>query len=189
MKGRCAEHTGPFFVRARVCGIRYTLSTMSSEYEFPAPVLKKSDQNPAYHYIPIPPEIAEELVEAGTRRIIADLNGTDVRRYLFNNADGEWAIIVGLSKLREAGVHPGDMVIVGLKADPNPDHVEICEEFRVALDQDPEACERFESFTTGKQRSLAHYINSARRTSTRVRRSLELCEKIRTHTLHSDRSN
>lgn len=162
---------------------------MFNEYEFPAPVLKKSDQNPAYHYIPIPTEIAEELVEAGTRRLIADLNGTDVRRYLFSNADGEWAIIVGLSKLRDAGVSPGDMVIVGLRPDPNPDHVEICEEFQVALEQDPEAQERFDSFTTGKQRSLVHYINSAKRTSTRVRRSLEMCEKIRTRSLHSDRSD
>jgi len=162
---------------------------MSELYEFPAPVLKKTDRNPAYHYLPVPPEIAEELVQAGTRRVITDLNGMDVRRYLFSHSDGEWAIIVGLSKLREAGVTPGDVLIVGLRADPNPDHVEICEEFRVALEQDPEARERFDSFTTGKQRSLVHSINSAKRSSTRVRRSLEMCEKIRLRTLHSDRSD
>lgn len=161
---------------------------MADEYDFPAPVLKMTDRNPAYHFLPVPPEIAEELVDAGTRRVIADLNGTEVRRYLFSHADGEWAIIVGLPKLREAGISPGDMVIVGLRPDPDPDHVEICEEFRVALEQDPEARDRFESFTTGKQRSLVHYINSAKRSSTRVRRSLQMCEKIRTRTLHSDRS-
>lgn len=162
---------------------------MHDQYDFPAPILKRTDRDPAYHYIPVPTEIAEELAELGTRRVIVDLNGTEIRRYLFSHAEGDWAVIVGRSKLREAGVRPGDMTIVGLRPDPNPDHVEICEEFRVALEQDPGARDRFESFTAGKQRSLAHYVNGAKRSSTRVKRSLQMCEKIRTHTLHSDQSD
>jgi hypothetical protein len=161
---------------------------MPDTFEFPAPVLKQTDRDPAYHYIPVPPDIAETLIESGTRRVIARINEHEVRRSLFGHADGEYAIIVGLSILRDAGVQPGDVIILEMHTDPRPDHVDICEEFRAALEQDPEAMERFESFSTGKQRSLAYHVNSAKRSSTRVRRALDLTEKIRTRTLYGDRN-
>ncbi|MEO0973902.1 MAG: YdeI/OmpD-associated family protein, partial [Pseudomonadota bacterium] len=60
------------------------------------------------------------------------------------------------------------------------------EEPFAVLAEDEEAATRFETFTPGKQRSLAHHVTSAKRTETRERRAYELARKIRTYTLHGD---
>ena len=73
-----------------------------------------------------------------------------------------------------------------MRVDPNPDAVEIAEELLEALAQDDEARERWETFTPGMQRSVNHYVDSAKRPETRIRRAVEVTEKIRTRTLHGD---
>ena len=94
--------------------------------------------------------------------------------------------MVNLSYLRDIGVIPGDIVEVSIWSDPNPDAVDLCEEFRIALDQDKEASDRFYSLSVGKRRSIAYYPNSAKRVETRIKRSIEICHKLRTKTLGMD---
>ena len=60
------------------------------------------------------------------------------------------------------------------------------EELEEVLRQDAEAFARWQTFTTGKKRSLALYVTTAKRIETRIKRALELAEKIRTNQLHSD---
>ena len=140
------------------------------------------------HYIPVPPEIAEDYIEADTRRLIATLNGNEIRRYLFQSANGEYGLVIGKSVIRDLGLPMIEPIMVELRADPDPDRVELCEELEVALEQDDAAGERFYNMTPGKQRGLALHVCRAKRTSTRVRRALDVCEKLRTHTLYGDRN-
>lgn len=90
--------------------------------------------------------------------------------------------------LKKFGVRLGDIVILGLSPDPNPDVVELPEELVEALAQDEQASERFYGFSPGKQRGLVTYMNDAKRPETRVKRALELTHKLRTHTLYGDRN-
>ena len=50
----------------------------------------------------------------------------------------------------------------------------------------PSAAARFASLTPGRQRSLAYYVDSAKRDATRIRRALDLAHKLKTHTLYGD---
>ena len=140
-----------------------------------------------FHYLPIPADVAEELLAGGHRRVIIHVGDASVRRYMFRTAEGQDAVIVGLAILRDMGLKPGEVAHVDLEIDPNPDHVDICEELEAALAQDDAANERFQNMTTGQQRSIAYYVGSAKRVETRIRRALDMCYKLRTRTLHGDR--
>ena len=157
-------------------------------FAFPAPVLRMDATSMPYHYLPVPPDIAEDVIAGGERRVIIHVNGVELRRYLFQNKQGEHAVIVSLAALRDMGLARGDMAHVDMQVDPEPDRIDLCEEFRIAMDQDAEAAERFEGLTVGQRRGLAGYIASGKREETRIRRSLAICRKLRTHSLYGDRN-
>ena len=56
------------------------------------------------------------------------------------------------------------------------------------LAEDAAAKRRWDEITIGKRRSIVHYINGAKKSETRLKRSLELAEKMRTYTLAGDRN-
>ena len=151
-------------------------------HRFVAPVLIHKGGS-TQHFLPIPIDVAEPVFESGTRRLIVTLNGHRERRALHNIREMGPAIILSKRLMKEITVSYGDFVDVELQVDPEPDFVEICEELRVALEQDEAAAEWFYSMTPGRQRSLAYYVNSAKRVETRIKRSLELAGKLSTRTL------
>jgi len=151
-----------------------------------APILFHCGARMRKHFIPIPDEIAERLRAASTRRLIVSLNDQVFRRIWQNTKEMGPCLFLSKQMLRNIAGEQGDMVEVEMEIDPDPDHVEICDELQVALQQDDEAARRFYSMTPGRQRSMAHYVNSAKRVETRIKRSLELAYKLRTRTLHSD---
>ncbi len=138
------------------------------------------------HIVPIPPEIGEEYVEAGARRVIALLNGAEVRRYLFQTKDGEHAIMVGKSVIRDLGLPTEEPLIVELRPDPDPDRVDLCPELVAALALDEPASERFYGLSPGRQRSFALHVCGGKRSATREKRALEVARKLRTYTLYDD---
>jgi hypothetical protein len=109
------------------------------------------------------------------------------RRALGGRKDGERLLVISQPMLRELGLRLGDAVESMLASDPDPEQIDIPEAFTEVLAQDPAAAERFWSFTPGRQRGLVHYVASAKRVDTQIKRSLELAEKIRTHNLYDDR--
>ena len=159
----------------------------SSEHHFIAPVLKADTGFLKQHFVPVPGDIAEVLLEAGTRRVIASLNGREYRRAIQNSKDGEYFIQLGLPIMKEIGAQYGDEIRVGLTSDPDPDAVDLGEEFSEVLEMDEEAAARFFGFSPGKQRGLALYVNSAKRSETRIKRALEVAHKLKTYTLYGDK--
>ncbi|HEX8385821.1 MAG TPA: YdeI/OmpD-associated family protein [Rubricoccaceae bacterium] len=151
---------------------------------FAAPVLR-SETAMSYHYLPVPAEVAASLLASGTRRVVATMNGHTARRAIVTH-EGAPAIIVGQGLLRDVGVREGETVFVDVIPDPEPDRVDLGDEFEAVLADDQKAADRFFGFTTGRQRSMASYVTGAKRTETRLRRALELAHRLRTHTLYGD---
>ncbi|MEZ4700501.1 MAG: YdeI/OmpD-associated family protein [Rhodothermales bacterium] len=139
-----------------------------------------------FHCLLIPPEIADSYTSRGIRRVIATINGCPFRRAIQRNANGESLVIVGASMLREVRATFGDVVIVELAPDPEPDRIDLGDELTEVLEMDEEAAARFYSFSPGKQRSLAYHVTSAKREETRIKRALEIAHKLRTYTLYGD---
>jgi hypothetical protein len=156
-----------------------------SEYTFLAPVLRL-DNHMVQHYLPIPDDIADALLKSGTRRLLGVIGGISVRRAIHRKRDGERMVVLSRSLLREMQATAGDLVEVTLSSDPNPEIVPIDPVLSDILDDDDEAATRFYAMTPGRQRSLDHYVLSAKRTETKVKRALELAHKLRTYTLHMD---
>jgi len=65
--------------------------------------------------------------------------------------------------------------------------LELPEELEVVLSHDEDFKARFDTFTVGKQRSLAYYVKSAKSVDTRIKRALELAFKVKTNSLYSDK--
>ena len=156
-------------------------------FEFPSPILKREGSMP-YHYAPVPTDIAEALIECGSKRVLATVNGHTENRGIQNTADGEHYLVIGLAILKKMNARPGDVVIFSLQTDPNPDQIEIPEAFELVLQDEPEAANRFHAMTPGKKRSICMYVAQAKRSETKIKRSLEMATKLKTYTLHGDKN-
>lgn len=156
------------------------------EHEFAAPVLRL-ETGLKQHYVPLPDDVARDFLDRGIKRVIVSLNGRPYRRAIQSRRGGLRFVMLSKVILREIGALEGETVLVAIKPDPQPQRVELGEEFEAVLAQDEEAAARFYSMTPGTQRSLAHYTTSAKRPETRLKRALELAHKLKTRTLHSDR--
>lgn len=140
------------------------------------------------HYAPLPLDISDAFEAVGVRRVIVNLNGLEARRAIMGRKDGERHILFGIPFLREAKVKEGDMAPLEIRTDPDPNMIDMGEEFTEVLEMDEEAAARFYGMTPGKQRSLAYYVTSAKREETRIKRALELAHKLKTYTLYGDKN-
>lgn len=183
MSPRGCLHTDPFRDPSQARPV-----SEEQSFVFPAPVLKdESTPKMTFHYVPIPPDIAESLIAGGTRRVILTVGTASANRYLYQTKDGEYRLIVGLATLKQMGHGPGDVLLASLQPDPDPDRVDIPEEFEEALADHPDARKRFETWTPGKKRSLMMYITQAKRPQARLKRAYELAHKLETYTLYGDK--
>ena len=157
----------------------------NKRYTYDAPILRQ-DTMMRYHYFPVPESICSELVKSGHKRVIVEIRRKTIRRAIQSSKSNP-SVILGMPWLRDLGISLGDIIEVSIWSDPASDHVDIGEELKEVLRQDPEASERFYNMTIGQQRSLAYYVTSAKRVDTRIKRALEIAHKLRTRTLQSDR--
>lgn len=149
--------------------------------------VERTDSGMRFHVIPLPEAVAARFLGAGHRRVIATLNGRAVRRAIQGSKAGGHHLVLGKPELRDCGIALGETVKVKLEIDPEPEAIDLSEEFREVLRQDAAARARWESFPIGRQRSLAHYLTGAKSSESRLKRAVEIAEKLRTHTLHGDR--
>ena len=158
-----------------------------NSFEFPAPILQQ-DVGMRNHIMPVPTEIAEELIQSGTRRVLATINGVEENRAIHRSKDGEYFLILGLPVLRRVGAKKGDIVVANLITDPNPDKIDVPVEFAEALNMDEVAKKRYYSMTPGMQRSLTSYVTGVKRPESRIKRAMELAYKLSSYTLHGDQN-
>ncbi len=159
----------------------------SPVFRFTARVVRL-DTGMRYHALPVPGEMAAAWKNAGVRRLLGTVNGRPIKRALQSHADGGSFIILGQDTLKLAGLKEGGTAALELGPDPEPDALDMPEEFALVLEQDDVARARWETFPLGRRRSLLHYITSAKQEATRIKRAWDLAEKIRTHSLHGDRA-
>ncbi|CAN5382744.1 hypothetical protein BH09BAC1_BH09BAC1_10780 [soil metagenome] len=137
------------------------------------------------HVVFIPDEAVKEMgIQANTRLLVSIAEHT-FRLAAISNGEGQYFLHLGQPLRRDTGIRDSIRPVqIKIAMDPNPTDIGLPEEFEAALDQDEEAFVVFNTLTMGAQRSLCHYVNSAKRVETRIKRALELAEKLRTRTLH-----
>ncbi|WP_400193290.1 YdeI/OmpD-associated family protein [Hymenobacter sp. B81] len=138
---------------------------------------------PAFMPMPIlivPEDVVEALGGKGVKRVLGTLNGHYVRRGLLPLRTGERYLMVSKALRQQAGLQLGEEVTVVLRADPDPNHVDLPDELAEGLAEWPEAAEAFARLTPGRQRNLAHYIDSAKRPDTRAQRVVGMLHQLAT---------
>lgn len=142
----------------------------------------------AGHYVVVPPEVARVFLEANVKRTTGTLQGADFRLSLLSDGAGGRYLAVGQDLRRRARVVDGSQVVIFIQADPHPDLIVLCEELEAVLELDEEAGKIFRGFTPGMQRSLAYYANGAKHSDTRIRRALQLAEKMKLGELYTQKA-
>lgn len=137
----------------------------------------------------IPTEVYEALLTSGHRRVILGVGDKKLRRALVGDGEGGGIIILGKEAAKHMGMKVNNLRRFSLETDPEPDRLDIPEEFEIVLEQDPEAKAKWDKMTLGKQRGLCYYLGSAKKEATRIKRAIEIANKMKNNALYSDLSN
>lgn len=145
-------------------------------------------ENSTYYVVYLPANIQQNLPQDKRLRTLGKLNGVDFDLAIHKRKTSPWFFMLGSGLMKKAKVKFHSVVKISFTLyDPN--QVNIPEEMFEVLEQDPQASEMFYAFTPGIQRSLCHYVISAKNIDTKIKRALELAEKIKSESLHIQRQN
>lgn len=133
--------------------------------------------------IVLPEKTLQELNQPKRVRIEGTINGTPFNLAIQHIKDGRRFLMVGNALRKETGLKAGDKVEVMFTL-ADPDEIKLPEELIEVMEQDPQGKAVFCKFTPGLQRSLAHYVTSAKQVDTRIKRALELMDKAKSGRLH-----
>lgn len=153
-------------------------------YEFTAPLVKKDFEVGFVHQMIIVPDaVLDQLGNPKRIRIKGFLNDTPFNLAIQNTKEGLRYLMIGAPLMKQCKLRVGYMVKVRFFV-PDQSEIELPEELVEVLAQDEAAGKKFYAMTPGRQRSLAHYVTTAKTVDTRIKRALELAHKIVTDTLY-----
>lgn len=133
----------------------------------------------------IPQEVVREL-PPGRLRVKGTCNGVPFSLGIQYRKGGTRYLSVSAGMRKAAGIKEGDKVDIVFRL-VDPDQLEVPEELEAVLEQDDTARKAWEKFTTGYQRSLIHYVTSAKSVDVRIARSIDLLERAKAGLLHGQR--
>ena len=137
--------------------------------------------------IVVPDKIMASLPVKGRIRTKGTMNKTPFALAIQYKKDGSRYFMVSAQLRRQAKLGSGDPVKVKFWV-VDPDVVDLPEELQAVLEQDIEALKKWNAFTKGLQRGLAHYVNSVKNVDSRIKRALEIMEKAKYGQLHAQKT-
>jgi hypothetical protein len=124
----------------------------------------------------IPGDLMEKLPKSRVR-VKGTINGASFALAIQYRKEGRSFLIVSKPLRKAAGVGPGQKVTVEFSI--VSDKVELPREMKEVLAQDDQGAKAWKDLTNGLQRSLCHYINSAKSIDVRIKRALYLIDKVK----------
>lgn len=120
-----------------------------------------------------------DVLGGGVRIPVAGtINGTRFRTTVFRMGDFT-GIAFRKQVQAQAGIAPGDTVVVELERDTEPRQVEVPPELAAALDTDAEAKVAYDELSFTHRREYAEWVAEAKRQETRDRRAAETLDRLR----------
>jgi hypothetical protein len=145
-------------------------------YEFDAIML--TDGTHDWGFIEFPYDVQREFGTNGQVKVIADFDGYMYRGSLVKM--GRDCHIIGITKpIRAAiGKNPGDAVHVIIMQDTEPRKAELPDDFKILLNENPEAEVFFKKLSYSHQKEYVQWIISAKKEETRQRRLKEAIVRL-----------
>jgi hypothetical protein len=134
------------------------------------------------------PKAVADALPAGRVRTKGTLNGVPFALAPQYKKGGIRFFSVSAALRKAARIKEGDTVTVTFRL-VDPAVIDMPEELEAVLAQDDKAMAVWNTFSTGLQRSLVHYITSVKNVDSRITRSLQMMEKAKAGLLHTQRLN
>lgn len=115
----------------------------------------------------------------GTRIVLQFKQGLSYHRALQLRKDGYALVALSKDLLKKQGFEVGDKVWFSLSKDESEYGMPFSPFFKEVLAQDNAAEMEFNKLKMGRQRGLLHYIDSAKTEETKLKRSVEIAEKLK----------
>lgn len=122
----------------------------------------------------------------GKRVLLIGPDGKTLHRALQLRKDGYAVLMLSKAVLKSWRLEVGMEVRVMLKPDTSEFGMAFPEEFQIVLEQDPDADAAFRRRKPGVQRNVLYYIHSAKSEETRIKRALEMAERLKHNALHGE---
>lgn len=148
-------------------------------HAFTAPLEVEHLGNAQFLFIHLPDHLQAlpAFAAPGRRRMKGTVAGVPVHRAWQPTREGRRYLMLSAAIARQAGLSPGDPVAVSFSL-VDDDHVEVPAELREALRQEPAWRRLWAAQTPGRQRGIAHHVDSARSPETRAARAVEALERL-----------
>lgn len=137
-----------------------------------------------HHVIILPEETAQEFrVEKGAVRVVCSIENGEEFPCALNPRDGNYVIMASKQLIKKHRLKNDVPFTVTIYPDKN-NGLELPEEMQELLLQDEWGAQLFEKLLPGRKRSLLYYIRTGKSVDTRIKRSMEILEKLKTESLH-----
>lgn len=140
--------------------------------------LKRMQGKGGWTYVSIPNIPHAKRSAGGQVRVKGFIDTYEIKQYnLMPTADGNLFMPVKAEIRKKIGKREGDTVKIVLHEDLSP--LDIPPELLMCLEDEPDAYARFMKLTEGYQREFVAWINSAKRTETKIERIAKTVEIVR----------
>lgn len=142
-------------------------------------VLEPLDEKMIHHLIVVPDVIAKKFIDGkGAPRIFCSVEGDTEFPCALNPRHGRYVIIASKQLIKKNKLAVEIPFKISIRKDPY-NGLGLPEELAEVLDQDLTACKAYNALNNGHKRGLIHYINQAKSVDSRIKRSLEIMEKMK----------
>ena len=144
-------------------------------------IIKKMPPNPAgsWHYFDFPENAYEIFGKRGFVKVKGSINNKPFKSNLFPKGNGLHAITIPLKLQKELRVKLNDEINVSLEEDFEERIVEMPTELQEAIDFDDEIAALFNALSPSNQKNYKVWINGGKQIETRIKRVVELFERLR----------
>jgi len=142
--------------------------------------LQKFDSPLWGFHISVPDAISKEFLEAGSKRVVCVLNGTEeFQCALMPKGDGSYFININKRLRDKLKLSPGSEVRAALRKDDSEYGLPMPEELAELLALDEEGDRLFHALTPGKQRTLLFIAGSPKTADTRIKKAVVVIEHLK----------
>ena len=153
-----------------------TTKKHKNNFSFTAP-LAPIEGNYVEHGIFLPADLIEKLPKK-LLRAKGTINDFPFALAIQYRKNGMRFIMTSKALVKAANLRVGLLASVTFTL-VDADVIEMPEELEAVLAQDEHAKEIWDTFTLGRKRGLAYYVNSAKSIDSRIKRALEIVEKAK----------
>ncbi len=142
-------------------------------------VLEPIDEKMVHHLIVVPVEIVKGFLKRkGAPRIFCSVKGSPEFACALNPRHGRYVIIASKQLIKKHKLLVDVPFEISIRHDPD-NGLGRPEELDEVLMQDEAASKAFTALNDGHKRGYIYYVNQAKSIDSRIKRSLEIVEKIK----------